>query len=155
MGGGRVPETFYFPFFPCVHKTLTERSSCAPITVQHSLILHSVNIIFRVITIHTCTLCYFFLIIDETQCKDSSQGTPNKLLIMRSQCSHIVHCALTVILPLDVRLRWLFAQSALAVRSAYAHRSLTSSGKVERYRDCKLCLFILQSKSRAIRDHIH
>lgn len=85
-------------------------------------------------------ICYFFLISDETQCKNNSRGTSNKLsscvhmaFLYRSPCVHFSLCAsvcvpfaLCVRSPFTVHKRSQnFVQRALTVRLECAHHSLT------------------------------
>lgn len=152
---GTVSEMFHFPiilwvhrrsqcvhlrsplYSICDHRAFSMRSQSvyfALTFVQCSLIVQSNNIIFRLITIHTV----FFFITDETQCKDNSWDTPNKLFILRSHNIHIlfmVHSlcvhysfvfvfALCVCSSFTVHMHSLLAQSALTVGSECTHRSL-------------------------------
>lgn len=64
----------------CVHKVFT---LCSPF-IQRLLIVQSDDIICRLISINTCSLLVIFLITDEIQCKNNSQGSPYKSFILRS-----------------------------------------------------------------------
>lgn len=116
----------------CVHKAFILHSPF----VQCSFIVQSDNTIFRLITIHICSL--FFLITEETQSKDNR--------LYRSSCVHIsfTYCSPCVYRSLCARVCALFAfcvrtpfisahQISFSVRSPFTRRS---RWKVERFRDC-------------------
>lgn len=127
----------------------TKRSQSVPVRspfVKRSIIVQSDSMIFRLKKIHTSSLCIFFLITDETQCK---QAHLIVVFLAFPQRLHIVYCAFT----LCVRLRFVCSLRSFIVHSIYApikfcsacaHRSLRvrssftyrSSWKIKRFRDC-------------------
>lgn len=110
---------------PCVHKAFTLRSPF----IQRSLIFQSDNIIVGYNT-YTCSI--FVIFPDyQTQCKSTSQGSPNKLFILYSHSTHIlftVHslftlcshlCSICALRSLTVHLS---LQVFIEFRSGCAHR---------------------------------
>lgn len=130
-----VPLHLHSPFTKhslCIHKVLiTLRSPF----VQHPLIVLSDNIIFRLITIHTCSLFGFFYWLPmKHNVKDyNSQGTLNiKSYILPSYIAHhafTVHLALTFGSAFAYRSPFIGAHKYRSERAhqllLFAHLSLT------------------------------
>lgn len=150
-----VSETFYFLIFLCIHLYSPLRSvsthhsqsaHCQLIMFSHLFALHSMftHRSVRVYYIEADNnrymqfTCYFFLINDETQCKDyNSQGSPNKSFIL---LSHTVTLHFSLVFALCVHSSFTVHKRSpnsvkreLTVCSAYIQ---CSRGKEKRLRDC-------------------
>lgn len=68
------------------HCAFTKCSNSLTVRLARSLIVQSDIIIFRLMTIQSCSLFVFFFFI--TQCQNNSRVTPNKLFILHSPCLH-------------------------------------------------------------------
>lgn len=127
------------------HLAFTKHLPCA----HHSFSVHLSfsQIILKLVTIHTHVVyLLFFLITNDTQCKNTPRGSPNKLFILYSHILFKVHslftlCSVCALRSLTVHLS---LQVFIEFRSGFAHRlvsvrsrSLTddSSGKVVHFMD--------------------